>query len=156
MLLLCKLNVCFACLLLQLTSLSSSYSAVSTIKRLVDHLFEAKFFSTKDLQCLLKSLKSYRQTVERGKDTYSPALLTLLEKRIEVCEKGLQHLQKAIDPLTPELSPTWEKLVSILRSLVGCCLHSTVFAPIRKSNGLYISNMHTSSEKRNSRISRQS
>ena len=133
----------------------TSYSAVSTIKRLVDHLFEAKFFSTKDLQSLFKSLSSYRQSVERGRNTYSPALLTLLEKRIEVCEKGLQHLQKAIDPLTPELSPTWEKLVSILRSLVGCCLQPTVFTTFLPGGRRYLTNARASFKRRTLKSSRR-
>lgn len=57
-----------------------------------------------------------RQTLERGRQTYSPALLKLLESRIQQCEWHLESLQKGLSILAPELAPTHETLVSILRS----------------------------------------
>ncbi|XP_014550423.1 hypothetical protein COCVIDRAFT_31833 [Bipolaris victoriae FI3] len=96
------------------------YSYVSTIKRLLDHLKEATFYSQKDLEALDKNLKDCRDYVERGKDQYSPHLLTLLDARIKVCEEILAELNLNLSELTPELIPKWEKLVSILRSTCGC------------------------------------
>jgi len=57
-----------------------------------------------------------RQTLERGRQAYSPALLKLLESRIQQCEWHLESLQKGLSILAPELVPTHETLVSILRS----------------------------------------
>lgn len=57
-----------------------------------------------------------RQNVDRGKELYSPALLTLLENRLEQCQLSLEKLQKGLAALGPELAPTHETLVSILRS----------------------------------------
>lgn len=57
-----------------------------------------------------------RQTLERGRQSYSPALLKLLESRIQQCEWHLESLQKGLSILAPELAPTHETLVSILRS----------------------------------------
>lgn len=96
------------------------YSYISTIKRLLDHLKEATFYSQKDLGTLGKNLKDCRRYVERGRDKYSPHLLTLLDARIKVCEEILADLNLNLSELTPELEPKWEKLVSILRSLAGC------------------------------------
>ncbi|KAJ5774533.1 hypothetical protein N7457_009429 [Penicillium paradoxum] len=92
------------------------YSLVTTIKRLLDHLQEAGFYSSKDLNSITKTLESTRETLERGRNTYSPALLTLLESRLEHCEQLLVKLQEGLALLTPPLAQTHETLVSILRS----------------------------------------
>ncbi|CAG8006842.1 unnamed protein product [Penicillium salamii] len=92
------------------------YSLATTIQRLLDHLEEAGFYSSKDLNSITKTLESTRETLERGRDTYSPALLTLLESRLEQCEISLKKLQKGLAALAPPLAQTHETLVSILRS----------------------------------------
>ncbi|KAI4615511.1 uncharacterized protein J4E88_000441 [Alternaria novae-zelandiae] len=96
------------------------YSYISTIKRLLDHLKEATFYSQKDLEALDKNLQDCRRYVERGQEGHSPHLLTLLDARIKVCEETLAELKLNLSGLTPDLTPKWEKLVSILRSLCGC------------------------------------
>ncbi|EOD44294.1 putative upf0662 protein [Neofusicoccum parvum UCRNP2] len=93
----------------------ATYSAVSTMKRLLDHLYEAAFFSPKDLDSIEQRLQEYRTSVERGKETYSPHLITLLEARMDVCQELLGKLQHSLEKLSPELKPTYEKLVSLLR-----------------------------------------
>lgn len=55
-------------------------------------------------------------TLERGRNTYSPALLTLLESRLEQCQLSLANLQKGLSVLDTTLVQTHETLVSILRS----------------------------------------
>ncbi|KAJ5996611.1 hypothetical protein N7499_007070 [Penicillium canescens] len=92
------------------------YSLATTIQRLLDHLNEAGFYSSKDLNSITKTLESTRETLERGRDTYSPALLTLLESRLEQCEASLEKLQEGLAVLAPPLVQTHETLVSILRS----------------------------------------
>jgi hypothetical protein len=57
-----------------------------------------------------------RETLDRGRNTYSPALLTLLESRMEQCQRSLEKLQKGLAVLAPGLVQTHETLVSILRS----------------------------------------
>ncbi|KAJ5582171.1 hypothetical protein N7535_000791 [Penicillium sp. DV-2018c] len=84
--------------------------------RLLDHLEEAGFYSSKDLNSITKTLETTRGTLERGRDTYSPALLTLLESRLEHCEQSLMKLQKGLAVLSPPLAQVHETLVSILRS----------------------------------------
>ncbi|KGO44906.1 Uncharacterized protein family UPF0662 [Penicillium expansum] len=92
------------------------YSLATTIQRLLDHLEEAGFYSSKDLNSITKTLESTRETLERGRNAYSPALLTLLESRLEQCEQSLAKLQKGLAVLAPPLAQTHETLVSILRS----------------------------------------
>ncbi|KAK7542235.1 uncharacterized protein J3D65DRAFT_613068 [Phyllosticta citribraziliensis] len=96
------------------------YSALSTVKRLLDHLHEAAFFSPKDLESVGHRLEEYKSTVERGRESYSPQLTTLLEARLEGCQHLLSKLQHSLEKLSPEQKVTYEKLVSILRSLSAC------------------------------------
>jgi prefoldin subunit 5 len=96
------------------------YSVVSTIKRLLDHLKEAAFYQVKDLESIGAQLQYFRDTVERCRQDYDPALLMLLEARIDVCQHTLSELQEILSHLTPELAPVYEKLVSILRTLSSC------------------------------------
>ncbi|KAL2051584.1 hypothetical protein ABVK25_008246 [Lepraria finkii] len=93
------------------------YSMTSTIRRLLDHLKEAAFFSAKDLESASHTLDKMQDTVKRGKETYSQALLTLLENRIETCRSILAELQASLADLSPVLTPVHERLVSILRSI---------------------------------------
>lgn len=95
-------------------------------KRLLDHLYEAAFFSPKDLDSVESRLQEYRISVERGKETYSPHLITLLEARMDVCQELLGKLKHTLEKLSPELKPIYEKLVSILRSLSACNTRSKV------------------------------
>ncbi|KAE8148165.1 hypothetical protein BDV25DRAFT_158891 [Aspergillus avenaceus] len=92
------------------------YSLASTVQRLLDHLQEAGFYSSKDLSSITKTLANMRATLERCRYAYSPALLTLLESRLEKCQLLLEKLQSGLAQLSPELVSTYETLVSILRS----------------------------------------
>ncbi|KAI9717721.1 MAG: hypothetical protein M1828_007124 [Chrysothrix sp. TS-e1954] len=95
------------------------YSMTTTIKRLLDHLKEAGFFASKDLDSLENQLQKIEDSIERGKSCHNPHILTLLEARIESCRVTLVELQSVLAQLSPELAPVHEKLVSILRSLSG-------------------------------------
>ncbi|KAL6703213.1 hypothetical protein ACN47E_010075 [Coniothyrium glycines] len=96
------------------------YSYISTVKRLLDHLKEAMFYSSKDLEALEENLRDCARYIDRGREDYSPHLLTLLDARVNVCLGILEELKLNLSGLTPELAPKWDKLVSILRSLAGC------------------------------------
>ncbi|KAF2461290.1 hypothetical protein BDY21DRAFT_278099 [Lineolata rhizophorae] len=111
------------------------YAALSTIKRLLDHLKEAAFFSSKDLDSISSRLQDFRKYIDRGREGYSPHLITLLENRIDMCQATLTELQDALAPLGPELSPHYEKLVSILRSLSACNTKSKF--PTQEVNDLH-------------------
>ena len=87
------------------------------VQRLLDHLKEAAFYSAKDLDSVNHTLDAMRDTLSRGKETYSPHLLTLLENRLDTCGNILADLKASLADLSPELTPIHEKLVSILRSI---------------------------------------
>ena len=97
----------------------AAYALSSTMKRLLDHLKEAGFYSPKDLEGLDKQIESLREILDRGKDTHSPHLLKLLENRLDNCQLILEDLKASIADLSPELHATYERLVSILRSMAA-------------------------------------
>jgi hypothetical protein len=53
-------------------------------------------------------------------------LITLLEARIDVCKTTLKELRSHLSRLDPEMLETYQKLVSILRSLSACNTRSRV------------------------------
>ncbi|KAL8711538.1 MAG: hypothetical protein Q9220_003948 [cf. Caloplaca sp. 1 TL-2023] len=93
------------------------YSMTSTIKRLLDHLKEAAFYSPKDLESVGQKLDSMQETLKRGRENHSPHLLKLLDNRLDKCRKLLADLQASLADLSPQLNPVYERLVSILRSI---------------------------------------
>ncbi|KAL6714908.1 hypothetical protein ACLMJK_007168 [Lecanora helva] len=95
------------------------YSMTSTIRRLLDHLKEAALFSAKDLDSVSHTLDKMLGTLQRGKDTHSPHLLTLLENRLDTCRNILAELQASLADLSPALHPVYERMVSILRSIAA-------------------------------------
>lgn len=105
------------------------YSAISTVKRLLDHLREAGFYSPKDLEGISQHLIQWQESVERGKDSQPKHLMTLLEARIDVCKATLKELRETLSRLDPQMMGTYEKLVSILRSLSACNSRSKVGLP---------------------------
>lgn len=102
------------------------YAMTGTIMRLCHHLKEAAFYSKKDLISLENSLGKMEATLERGKDVYSHHLLTRIQYRMEICQHLLQELRSFLSVLSVEMTPTWEKLVSILRAIAALNTRSKV------------------------------
>lgn len=96
------------------------YSCVATVKRLLDHLKEAAFYLPADLRSISDHLDKWQQTIERGKNEHSEHLLTLLQARIDLCKVTLMELKAPLKNLDEKDMRTYEKLVSILRSLSAC------------------------------------
>jgi uncharacterized coiled-coil protein SlyX len=64
-----------------------------------------------------KELQKHHTTLQRCQAEYDPEMIELIERRIAICEDTIEHCQKVLSHLTPELAEDWEKLVSILRRL---------------------------------------
>ena len=89
-----------------------------------------------------------REALVRGKDRYSPHLLTLLENRINTCEKLLKDLKAQVELISPEIIPIHEKMISILRSMAAANTRSKVsLVEVRRYN----SNIVSSFQKRSLR-----
>ncbi|EFQ32330.1 uncharacterized protein GLRG_07474 [Colletotrichum graminicola M1.001] len=95
----------------------AAYALTSTIKRLLDHLTEVNLYSAKDLESLSHTLSKLAHNVKSTENEYSPYLITLLSNRLELCEQSLANLKKRLERLEDPLPKTYEKLISILRSI---------------------------------------
>ncbi|KAB8301048.1 hypothetical protein EYC80_002970 [Monilinia laxa] len=95
----------------------AAYSLTSTIKRLLDHLTEVDLYCEKDLAHVSQTLERLGGIVKNAKPSYSPRLLTLLGKRIEICQRSLRNLSTRLERISGEISPIYEKIISILRSI---------------------------------------
>ena len=105
---------------------SEALLSADLCQRLLDHLNEAAFFTAKDLESIGQRLDDMQETLERGKKTYSPHLMTRLGNRLGTCRSILSELQVSLADLSPELTPTHERLVSILRSISAANTRSKV------------------------------
>ena len=110
------------------------YAMTGTITRLCHHLKEAAFYSKRDLTSLEHTLDKMQSTLERGKDKYSNHLLTRIQYRLEVCQEMLQELYDFLATLSPEMTPIWEKLVSILRGIAALNTRSKVCGTASQSD----------------------
>lgn len=95
----------------------AAYALTSTIKRLLDHLTEAKLFSAKDLESMSKTLDMLSSSISEADEAHSPYLIKLLARRTELCQTSLENLQVMLDRLDDALLPVQEKLISIIRSM---------------------------------------
>ncbi|KIV79389.1 hypothetical protein PV11_06952 [Exophiala sideris] len=95
------------------------YAMTGNIMRLCHHLKEASFYSKKDLHSLEETLNKMESSMRNGKDVYSEHLLRRIQYRLEICQRMLKELNDFLSTLSPEMVPTWEKLVSILRAIAA-------------------------------------
>jgi cob(I)alamin adenosyltransferase len=87
---------------------------------LLDHLTEAGVYSPKDLESIQNTLGKIDEVVKKGKESYSPHIVKLLEGRVHACRGTLSQLYEAIVPImSPQFEVVHEKLVSILRSIAA-------------------------------------
>ena len=97
----------------------ASYALSSTMRRLLEHLREVALFSAKDLQSIRERIDIMRADLDRCRERHSPHLITLLENRLDANEVVLKELQAHVPNLCDVMSPKYEKLVSILRSMAA-------------------------------------
>ncbi|AEO63605.1 uncharacterized protein THITE_2109099 [Thermothielavioides terrestris NRRL 8126] len=99
------------------TEAPAAYALTSTIKRLLDHLAEARLFSSKDLDSISNTLGKLDDILKNAESKHSPYLVELLAKREALCKSMLDNLRKQLDQLDEPLQAVYEKLISIIRSM---------------------------------------
>jgi len=95
----------------------AGYALTSTIKRLLEHLTEVDLYSVKDLNHVTSTLANLRDIVKQADSSYSPKLIELLSKRLDVCQTLLDGLLSRLGRLKGDLPTIHERLISILRSI---------------------------------------
>jgi hypothetical protein len=97
-------------------------------------------------------LTHYRETMTANRESLDPHLLTLLGARLDICQNYLLELKGILANLTPELAPTYEKLVSILRTLCAC----NVKPKVRTQPNAQLMLISPSSQRKRSRVTKRS
>ena len=75
------------------------------------------------------TLNDMHDTLERGKESYSPHMLTLLEHRIDACRTILRELKASLANMSSDLVPVHERLISIFRSISAASTATRVSDP---------------------------
>jgi len=97
------------------TEVPVAYALTSTIIRLLDHLTEAELFTRKDLEGLSSTLDRVTDFVQKGSP--EPYVKDSIMARIQRCRALLSNLRSKVDAIDPELRPTADDLVQILRQM---------------------------------------
>lgn len=97
------------------TEVPVAYALTSTIIRLLDHLTEAELFTRKDLEGLSSTLDRVTEFVQKGSP--EPYVEESIMARIQRCRASLNNLRSKVDTIDPELRPTADELVQILRQM---------------------------------------
>ncbi|OLL26812.1 UPF0662 protein [Neolecta irregularis DAH-3] len=102
-------------------STMATYIQVSTVKRLLDHLYEAGVYTESDLKPIRKRLEEMRTIIhtDKVKQELPLAFLKLVGAKLKYCESRLVELEDNLSKLSPELAPIQQKLVSIRRQMAG-------------------------------------
>ncbi|KAL2134097.1 hypothetical protein VTI74DRAFT_984 [Chaetomium olivicolor] len=99
------------------TEVPAAYALTSTIKRLLDHLTEARLFSPKDLDSIANTLGKLEGILKNADSEHSPYLVELLANREALCKSMLSKLRAQLDELDEPLQAVYERLISIMRSM---------------------------------------
>jgi hypothetical protein len=99
------------------TEVPAAYALTSTIKRLLDHLTEARLFSPKDLHSISNTLSKLEGILKNADAQHSPYLVELLANREALCRSMLTNLRKQLEQLDEPLQEVYERLISIMRSM---------------------------------------
>ncbi|CCA70692.1 hypothetical protein PIIN_04626 [Serendipita indica DSM 11827] len=95
------------------------YSQVASIRQLLDHMRESMVYSEADLGPFQKRLAELREIVQNDAENHPPAMIELLERKLNQCDDILQEMMDALSVLSPELVPLHQKLVTMRRQFAA-------------------------------------
>lgn len=99
----------------------ATFSQLSCMKQLLDHLQESGIYTEADLQPFGARLSELREIIRRDGDCgrHPPQLTKLMTRKLEVCEKTVRKLEGSLKVLSVELVPIHQKIISIRRQLAA-------------------------------------
>ncbi|CBQ73071.1 conserved hypothetical protein [Sporisorium reilianum SRZ2] len=99
----------------------ATFSQLSCMKQLLDHLQESGIYTEADLQPFGSRLSELREIIRRdGEGGRHPSQLTkLMTRKLEACEKMVRKLEGSLKVLSVELVPIHQKIISIRRQLAA-------------------------------------
>lgn len=99
----------------------ATFSQLSCMKQLLDHLQESGIYTEADLQPFGSRLTELREIIRRDGDggRHPPQLTKLMTRKLETCEKTVRKLEGTLKVLSVELVPIHQKIISIRRQLAA-------------------------------------
>lgn len=99
----------------------ATFSQLSCMKQLLDHLQESGVYTEADLQPFGSRLAELREIIRRDGDggRHPPQLTKLMTRKFEACEKTLRKLEGTLRVLSVELVPIHQKIITIRRQLAA-------------------------------------
>lgn len=101
-------------------SAPATYSSLSTVQNLLDHLHESQVYSDKDTAPIRKRLEDIQQIVKDDSSSESPESIRLIERKLDVCFQTLKELEEPMEALFQGgLSDTLGQLVTLRREILA-------------------------------------
>ncbi|SNX84405.1 uncharacterized protein MEPE_03114 [Melanopsichium pennsylvanicum] len=99
----------------------ATFSQLSCMKQLLDHLQESGIYTEADLQPFGSRLIELRDIIRRDGECgrHPPQLTKLMTRKLEICEKTVRKLEGSLKVLSVELVPIHQKIISIRRQLAA-------------------------------------
>lgn len=99
----------------------ATFSQLSCMKQLLDHLQESGIYTEADLQPFSSRLSELREIIRRDGECgrHPPQLTKLMTRKLEACEKMVRKLEGSLKVLSVELVPIHQKIISIRRQLAA-------------------------------------
>lgn len=99
----------------------ATFSQLSCMKQLLDHLQESGIYTEADLQPFGSRLSELREIIRRDGECgrHPPQLTKLMTRKLEACEKLVRKLEGSLKVLSVELVPIHQKIISIRRALAA-------------------------------------
>lgn len=95
------------------------YSQVVSIRQLLDHMRESMVYSEADLGPFQKRLEDLRQVVKDDAANNPPAMVQLLERKLNQCDAIVKEMTESLSVLSPELVPLHQRLVTMRRQFAA-------------------------------------
>ncbi|KIM90620.1 hypothetical protein PILCRDRAFT_812376 [Piloderma croceum F 1598] len=113
----------------------ATYSQIASMRQILNHMNESAVYNESDLVPFHRRLNELRQIVQHN-TKHPDALTKLLERQLNECDGILRSLQESLAVISVELTPIYEKLVTIRRQLVALAAkegsHKAELKPIQE------------------------
>lgn len=103
-------------------SAPATYSSLSTVQNLLEHLHESQVYSDKDTAPIRQRLEEIKQIVDddSAASTESPETIQLIKRKLEVCFQTLKEVEEPMNALFEGgLNTTLSHLVALRREILA-------------------------------------
>lgn len=101
-------------------SAPATYSSLSTVQSLLEHLHESQVYSDKDTAPIRTRLEEIKQIIEDDSSSESPEVIQLIKQKLNVCFQALKEVEEPMNALFEGgLGDTFSKLVTLRRDILA-------------------------------------